>query len=310
VSILSCFDGYITLGVLNNSPRSGLTVEKLPGITSNQIAKLQKFDSLNLTDWYTELYERSVNGLEQDVMEKLSDQFLLDKVVDSQVTGQFPDGALTDNTTAEALAGVEIDTSDSKYTLTYLNSVKFNTDSIPSPNEIDILVHDQVDGRLLDTITLTGVQVGDNELFFEPDNRFNFNKLYIAYSTTTYTLKETERNELEWFNKKSGFPREINNGGLIIDYETKCDVQQFICTRLNTFRQALWYRIGIEIMMERLTSEKVNMFTIDRETATALIEEVYQPKYDQALKNTKIKVLDDPNCFICRSPVRSVPLIP
>jgi len=310
VSILACFTNYITLGVLNNSPRSGLTIEKLPGITSDQVAKLRKFDSLNLTDWYDELYERSVNGLEQDVMEKLSEQFLLDKVVDSQITGQFPDGALTNNTTSETLAGVEIQTTDSKYTLTFLNSVQFNTDSIPSPNEIDILIHDQVDGRLLETITLTGVQTGDNELFFDPDARFNFDKLFIAYRRADYTLKKTERNEMEWFNKKSGFPREINDGGLIIDYETKCDVQQFICTRLNTFRQALWYRIGIEIMMERLTSQNTNMFTIDRATATALIEEVYQPKYDQALKNTKIKVLDDVNCFICRSPVRSVPLLP
>ena len=310
MSILACFTGYITLGVLNNSPRSGLTIEKLPGITSDQVAKLQKFDSISLTDWYDELYERSVNGLEQDVMEKLSEQFLLDKVVDSQITGQFPDGALIDNTTAETLAGVEICTTDSKYTLTFLDSVKFNTDTIPSPNEIDIEIYDQVDGRLLETITLGGVQVGDNELFFDPDARFNFDKLFIAYRRADYTLKTTERNDLEWFNKKSGFPREINNGGLIIDYETKCDVQQFICTRLNTFRQALWYRIGIELMMERLTSQNINMFTIDRETATALIEEVYQPKYDQALKNTKIKVLDDVNCFICRSPIRSVPLMP
>ena len=115
---------------------------------------------------------------------------------------------------------------------------------------------------------------------------------------------------MEWFNKKSGFPREINNGGLIIDYETKCDVQQFICTRLNTFKNALWYAIGMELMLERLTSENTNMFTIDAEKATGLIEEVYQPKFDQALKNTKIKVLDDPNCFICRSPVRAVPLMP
>ena len=310
MSVLACFDGYITLGVLNNSPRSGLTIEKLPGITSEQVNKLRKFDSLNLTDWYDELYERSVNGLEQDVMEKLSEQFLLDKVVDSQITGQFPDGDLTDNTTSEALAGVEICTTDSKYTLTFLDSVRFNTDTIPSPNEIDILIHDQVDGRLIETITLTGVQAGDNELFFDPDAKFNFNRIYIAYETSDYTLKKTERNELEWFNKKSGFPREINDGGLIIDYETKCDVQQFICTRLNTFRQALWYRIGIEIMIERLTSQNTNMFTIDRATATALIEEVYQPKYDQALENTKIKVLDDVNCFICRSPVRSVPLLP
>jgi len=310
VPILACFDGYITLGVLNNSPRSGLTVEKLPGMTSNQFAKLKKFDSLNLTDWFNEIYERSVRSLEQAVMEKLSEEFLLDKVVDSQITGQFPDGALTNNTTTQALAGVEVDTSDSKYTLTYLNSVKFNTDTVPSPNQIDILVHDRVDGRLLDTITLDNVQVGENELFFEPSNRFNFDKLFIAYERSAYTLKETERNDLEWASKKSGFPREINNGGLIVDYETKCDVQQFICTRLNTFRNALWYSIGMELMLERLTSENTNMFTIDATKATALIEEVYQPKFDQALKNTKIKVLDDPSCFICRSPVRAVPLIP
>lgn len=309
MALLPCFTDYITLGVLNNSPRSGLTVEQLPGITSRQVAKLEKFDSLNLTDWYNELYERAVLRLEQDVMEKLSDKFFLDKVVDSQITGEFPEGAFQINDTAQALAGVEINTTDTKYTLTYLNSVIFHTDTIPSPNVITISVFDKVDGRLLEDVVLRDVQVGENELFFG-DVKFNTDKLYIAYTTADYTLKKTIFNEQEWHHRWTGTVRQINAGGLIIDYETKCSVQQFICTRLNTFRQALWFAIGIELMMERLTSERTNMFTLSTEKSKELLNEVYLPTYEKRIENTKMKVLDDPICFDCRQAVQSAKLLP
>ena len=60
---------------------------------------------------------------------------------------------------------------------------------------------------------------------------------------------------------------------------------------MNTFRMPLWYRIGVEIMLEALTGENVNMNTISRERASALLEEVYQPKYDQALTPILILLL-------------------
>jgi uncharacterized protein YlbG (UPF0298 family) len=91
-----------------------------------------------------------------------------------------------------------------------------------------------------------------------------------------------------------------------------CDPEKICCDNIEIFADAWLYCLGVELMIERLYSTRLNRFTtIDKDQASEL-RDYYMVEYEKNL-NYAIKYLPKAiieNCFECRSSIDYVERLP
>jgi hypothetical protein len=95
-----------------------------------------------------------------------------------------------------------------------------------------------------------------------------------------------------------------NSFGLSIVYGVRCGFANAICASKEQFYLARWYKLGAELMNERLTTDRVNRFTVNRDEAKELKAE-YDLQAQEALSNAIKGInLDESDCCIdCDFPI-------
>lgn len=91
-----------------------------------------------------------------------------------------------------------------------------------------------------------------------------------------------------------------------------CSIEDLICGSKESLIDVLLFSFGIQLMLERLYSSRLNSFTtIDRDQAAEL-KDFYQVEYERALelavKNLPKSLID--GCFNCVSRVQYVERLP
>ncbi len=74
------------------------------------------------------------------------------------------------------------------------------------------------------------------------------------------------------------------------DVSRKCDIEQLICINKKILVNPWRYLLGVQLMLFRLYSPRLNFFTLDDKEAGEL-KDLYQTEYDGALSRS-MKVLD------------------
>jgi hypothetical protein len=306
----NCFENYISLEGLSPeiSPRSTLYINDLPGVTLDMFEALMKGDHEDTLEFWTKLYKRGVENFIDKVSNKLDGSFNVAKVIDSQKTGVFiKPFELNNYETSES--GVKLDLVHTKYSQTEISTISiYSVEAVP---EVEILIIDDETEEELwsETIDLTeGVNIID---VFE---NFDRNKLRIVYDPTlvaSYRTKAYSNDSSSYYssscvscNNGSTSITQLNGGGLIVEFTTKCSVEKFICSQLSRFKLAFWNWLGVELMTEALMSKNTNCFTIDVEEAKrnmSFFESEFNEKIDSVIKNLKIK--DDHVCFECKGAI-------
>lgn len=91
-----------------------------------------------------------------------------------------------------------------------------------------------------------------------------------------------------------------------------CDPEKIACNNIEMFADAWLYCLGIELMLERMYSSRMNRFTtIDKDQASEL-KDYYMVEYEKNL-NYAIKYLPKDiieNCFECRTGIDYVENLP
>ena len=82
---------------------------------------------------------------------------------------------------------------------------------------------------------------------------------------------------------------------------TRCKWDALVCGNLDVFADAYWYLLGSEMMVEALTTNRVNLVTTDRKKNEYLKTEVYDVRYteslSQAVQNIDLDLSDA--CIEC-----------
>lgn len=314
-----CWSNYITPSI-DTPSRSGLYANGLPGVTLNLLDELTKDEQADFEEFWDYIYNLARVNFTNDIQTKLADKFHLDLKLVSRETSKF-----NSENTNSGLAGVTLDYSLPKYARVQILSVGVNSlEQYASPEFTFYVYEDDANGELLLTQT-SEVNEGKNTIDVYQD--FEADKLFIAYDADEYRLKSTENKyyaDCNSFDKLScTFPcyhfggytasvQQINGGGLNVKFVIHCSIDKFICENLNIFKTALWHRIGLELMMERILSDKFNRFTtLTKERAEDLLifyNDEYLKHADNSVRNLKIQ--EDNICFECKSTVSARTLLP
>lgn len=315
-----CFENYIALEGLSPeiSPRSGLYVNDLPGVTIGMFSGLMSEDHSDIEEYWEKLYKRSVNNFIDEVSSRLDQEFNVEKVIDSQRTGVF-DKPFVLNDSSEEEAGVKLELIKTKYSTTEIQAIDIYSVGSPDPENVLLRIIDDETGKILWSKTVD-LEEGLNTIdVFETFDSKKVKVVYNPSEVASYTTNRYKDDNYSYAHVKNCNPcdwsdtkiTQYNGGGLIVEFTTKCSIEAFICSQISRFKNALWYFIGVELMTDSLLSRNVNCFTIDSADAQkqlGLYEIEVNKKLDNAIKRLRIK--DDLICFDCRGTVSKVTVLP
>jgi hypothetical protein len=316
-----CFDDFITIGKSFPS-RSGLYATNIPGVTLALFDDLTKDEQGDYVECWNDLYSNAQANFIADVQGKLADKFHIDLKLVSRETSEFT----KDENTFDGHAGLTLQYYLPKYAKLQVLTIEiFSIESYASPEFIVRFYKNDSSGELLYTKSVEIIP-GRNRIDIFQD--FEVDKLFISYSSADYRLYKSENRyymdgSYPWgFDKFScTFPicvgsnasvTQTNGGGLNADFVVYCSIEKFICRNLNIFKKAFLSRIGIDLIRERVLTDRFNRFTtLTTERATELAG-YYQKEYDNDLENSvrNLRIQEDPICFECKSIVSSTNLLP
>lgn len=284
---------------------------------------LTKEEQADFQECFDDIYTIAKLNLTGDVQGKLGKKFHYDQKLVTRETSKF----LTTENTGTNLAGIKIESILPKYSRLHVLSVGVFAESASASPGVEINFYDtDEDGELLLTID-DEIAAGRNTINVDTD--FEVDKLFISFDPNNFSLRGTEN---KYFNTggahgdklSCSFPcgyggygyevsvSQIGGGGINVKFIVTCSVDKFICENINIFKTAFWYRLGVDLMRERILSDRFNRFTtLTEERATQLMA-LYQSEYDKHLMNAidTVNITEDPICFDCKNIVESGSLIP
>jgi hypothetical protein len=295
---MTCLNDYIGLtGCGAISPASGLVINSLPGISLKSVVQLTDAEQETYLGVWSDVQKRAQARLAMDVRAKLSKRYKIKTATQSVVVEPKYTSASwqTITGTTNNYYGIMVDLDkglDDNYAASQLEGVWigriFFSDLAGGAVNYDVLVMDVDKSTILATASnlTTGyydfnqfvaarkIFIGlrsDNNKYY--DSAFDDNIVdcgcmdvtgYKFDGSSTYT-------ELGDFSY-----------GIKVTINTRCDLEGLICQLKDTFAYAYWYLLGSEMMMERITSDRINKYTIDRKQAEEL-KAHYDNEYDKAI---------------------------
>lgn len=318
----TCFDNYIEISESILPSRSGVYASDLPGIDTDLLDGIARSASDDHEDIWPVLYKRARKNLVSDVSKNLAEKFFVDLKILTRETSKFK----TTNNTNSSYAGVTLEFSLPKYAKLHIISVEVNSahDYTGTPGFEVKFFEDDEDGEELHSV-FGDVTQGKSTINIDTD--FEVNKLFVAYNSATYVVKETENKHLgihyDYFDSivcdfcyldgyHSGSVIQVNGGGLNVKYLIYCSAEKFVCENIKLFDQAFLYKIGHEITIERRLGERLNRFTILTQERWAELEGFYKAQYQQDLMNVinQANIPEDQVCYVCKNTVRTETFLP
>lgn len=309
-----CFSGYITASSSVPS-RSGLYFSDLPGCTLNLLDDLVKSDQNDSDECFEYLYNKAQIDFKIDLQRELAGRFHIDRKLLTRETSKF----LSDFNTGSELAGVKISIILPKYGKVHILSIGVDSEIAKTSPDIEFYIYQKdLNGELLSTI-FAELTAGKNTV--QVYEQFEESELFIGYDPASLSLKQTQN---LYYPQDSGldsilceFPclysgelgsvQQINGGGLNVKFIVECSMDKFICENIPLFQHALWYRLGLATMQERITTANTNVSSVLTEDRAKELIAVFNEDYKAAMKaaTMNIRMTEDPICFICKRTVGS-----
>lgn len=299
-------------------PDSGYYINDLQGLTTNQLEDISDDeDHYEVRLGWDDIYNRASRLLETDIKTALKKYFKAYSYIDNGITGQLTDNVST--TASSTYNGWWFNMGyQSKNLVLNISTVDIYLNTAKNFN---LYIYDLNSGKKLDEIAYTGV-VGINTLRVNKNYPLHrYSNVYICYDASEVSvLKMTEYKPLGFtlageISKTSTLINDNFNGadtGLSVTFNLECSVSNFVCQRIDSFKDAFLYKLGVEFCNERIYSDRINRYTLmDREDAEKLrveLNDQYDLLIDASLKDLKVNESDQ--CFECNKAVNYRVMLP
>jgi hypothetical protein len=300
--------------------RSGLYANQLPGVTLNLLDDLTKDEQEDWEEFWDDLYSRAIVNFVSDVQGKLADKFLIDLNLLSKETSSYQADL---NASTESVAGIKLTYVLPKYGVLHVTTIELYAETAQTDKEI-IFYEEDENGRELYSVTVDLVE-GINS--FNIDQDFAVDKLFIAFDPSAVSVRRTKNRYFDncyyfefsdtsclfpCYNQTQGSVVQVNGGGINVIYNAKCSISKFVEDNINIFREAFWYRIGLELIRERIFSDRFNRWTTMTSEDAEKKEAIYAKECELKLNNAtrSLRMQEDPTCFSCRSAVQAAYILP
>ncbi len=308
-------EGYITPSK-DTPSRSGLYANGLPGVTLQLFDDLTKDEQEDWEEFWEDIYQRAIINFINDIQAKLADKFLVDLKLVSRETSKFED---TLNSSGE-ISGVNIHYRLPRYGKTQIISLDVYSYGDQNNFEISFYNKDEF-GKLLGT---TNVDLIDGLNTINIDTYFSVDEIFVSYDSSLFDLYQTTNKYYDDYliydtlscsfpcYSGSGSVTQVNGGGFNVVFNSVCSIDKVIEQNINIFKDALWYKIGQELVFERIHSDRFNRWTtLTGERAKKLAEDYdfwVEQKENNSVKSLRMK--EDLICFTCKSIVSQTYQLP
>lgn len=301
----NCFENFIGIKCLSQTaPKSGLYIDDLQGINLRFAADVA--DSGYISG--AAMVENKINIATQIVMDEIArfamPYFRMNSLIDEILAGEFQNGFTTP---AALMRGLRITTRESRLIRIRVQRVEIRIQETNYSGNVEI-----VDGPDYALFPFTTDSSGRATIY--PNYLSTTAELYIVTDNTNINVQKTKiKGSCNCSSKKSQFM--IANGwtgattssdsfGLVVQAMAECDQNQIACMLAQKLRFPIWYRAGIEIVTEALTTDRLNSVTLlDKEKCTFLID-LFGQEYDKTMKSAIEQLPDffsrlDDICVVC-----------
>jgi len=325
---ITCLDNFIGLrGACDDvAPVSGLFINDLAGINLKTMASLTNDEQESYVSVFDEIYRRSVADLEHSVTVKMQRFFKTNILLDNENFGYYKSPPIAESSSSN-LVGTAINVKESKNTEIFINHVEVYLDA-PAPT-FEVFIYDYNTGNLLDTIAhdhtgqFNTIQVNKAIPILGQRKR-----IFVCYDGSLAGTTETSAfgsDDLSGVGSAKGATVPIGSAviksnlqfgggthGMVVNFNVECSVSNFICSKRNLLKTALWYKLGENVMIERANSDRLNYYTLVNQEEAKELQIMYGEKYNENL----LAILDnlemegDNLCFPCEKKRSYKPLLP
>jgi hypothetical protein len=318
--VISCLNNYIGVrGIVEyEDPDSGYYINDLQGITTNQLEEISDDeDHYEVRLAWADIYARSSRLLESDIKNAMKKYFKRYSYVDNSITGQLVDNEAISS--SNNWSGVRFNFGYESKNLV-LNVSTFDI-YLSSAANFTVKVFDLNTGQTLDEIDFEGIQGLNTYRINKNYAAHRYNDIFVAYDANSVE-------SIKMADYQGDYPTQIGsvsknspvissnfnggNTGISITYNLECSVSNFVCQRIDSFKDAFLYKLGVEFCNERIYSDRINRYTLmDIEEATQLRTEFndqYNLLIEAALKD--LNVHENDVCFECNKAVSYKTMLP
>jgi hypothetical protein len=307
---MTCLEDYIGVGVncQTEISVSGKYLTDLAGVTLQNIDAVANANQLSFHGVFSDVKKRAISRLSKDVLSYMKTQYNLKKVLQTYTTG----GELGETVSSlNKKQGVQIQSYDCESELLRFHVSKIYLYALEVA-ETTITIHSNE--VLLYTKTFT-TSIGWNEIYV--NRTFDILDLVIAYDSAPFAdvkslvfdnnLCDCDCTDCDNVLKKAiqydtitDVEQATNTYGLKVDVSLRCSYDAVLCANVDIYADAYLYALGMELMRERIYSDRVNRFTtVDKKRAEELLV-LFTDDYNQFLQTANDSIrLENDLCIEC-----------
>jgi hypothetical protein len=302
-----------------------LYIDQLPGFDLDWPNFFNKEQVDSGIELLTRIRNKAGIMLSHEFLNNLNPRVKVGSVLSNEVVGQIQDNLQEKAIEAGKYKGIQLALNHYPYLQIYVDKISLFAKTVITTN---IKVIDLTQGITLDDLPITTVagqittiQVGKTyknkgqylNLAFVIDS-----SLAITYETTVNAracgscFPKLERLGSYAFARgvkisqagplvEQNIQGEGHTNGLTVYFSTQCDHQHFICGMANRFQLPMYYKFGIELMEEGLTTDNLNSLTTVGKDKMKKIQEYCEKGYTESMSGI-LQNLELPNnaCYYCQ----------
>ena len=266
--MITCFDNLIGVRDLagKEDPDSGYFINDLPGITTQKIEDISDDeDHYEPRLAFDDILNRSIRQMETDTKTHLKPYYKNYNYRFNSTTGRVD----VDNTTLPTgnfYNGWHLDHVGSSPDLSIIfETITLN---IVSGTSFTVKIFDAITGDELESFVFTVTAGLSTYRLLITIPLWKHRKLFVAYDANDITVKKIDRFDRNLGSVRAG---QVSTGasvvddnitsantGMMLSYNVECSIDNFVCQRVDLFKDPFLYKLGIEFCNEVIHSSRIN----------------------------------------------------
>ncbi len=336
----NCLQGLVGVRGCGSST-SEFNVNDLTGINIPDFDKAISVEKKTAYAALADIVSFATKEVVQEARTFLSANYELKSFVENDVVGYYYDNKVEVATQTGYLVGYEVRVDNVAYLDYFLHGLRL---FVKNTGDVPVYVYDLIQGKLLDTITISAVSGEISSVTC--DKTYSTNKqrlrLFIGYESTFesyqtaylnphYAMGRNERcedvtcgtyyNNYVYFRAckiATGSAKVAENleentycGGLSLNYSLQCSFTEYLCNVRNLLALPILYKAGEKIMREMKHSRRltgvVTVYSANHDELMNDYKAEYSDKMQGVLQNMK---MPESICFSCNPVVKTKVSLP